>query len=96
VKLLEVLDNMVGAVDQFAIVGLAGEMALSAEPELSMCNKVILELSQLNTILPECDYLTLAFKPTLVPHFVEQPHQQELFTSAVYVLKIHRKRHSHD
>jgi hypothetical protein len=49
-----VLDNMVGAVDQFGIVGLAGEMALSAEPELSMCDKVILEVSQLNTILPEC------------------------------------------
>jgi hypothetical protein len=40
VNLLEMLDNMGRAVDHFGVVGLAGEMALSAEPELSMCNKV--------------------------------------------------------
>jgi hypothetical protein len=40
VNLLEVLDNMGRAVDYFGVVGLAEEMALSAEPELSMCDEV--------------------------------------------------------
>jgi hypothetical protein len=40
VNLLEVLDNMGCAVNHFGLVGLAGEMALSAEPELSMCDEV--------------------------------------------------------
>jgi hypothetical protein len=41
-NLLEVLDNVDGAVDHFDVVGLAGEITLLAEPELSMCDKVIL------------------------------------------------------
>jgi hypothetical protein len=91
VDLLEVLNNVGGAVHHFGVVGLAGEMALSAEPELSMCDEVILEVSQLNTILPERSYLTLAFELTLMPHFVGQPRRREPLTSAVYVLEIHRK-----
>jgi hypothetical protein len=40
VNLLEVLDNTCRAVDHFGVVGLVGEMALSTEPELSMCDEV--------------------------------------------------------
>jgi hypothetical protein len=40
VSLLEVLDNTGRAFDHFGVVGLVEEMALSAEPELSMCDEV--------------------------------------------------------
>jgi hypothetical protein len=44
VNLLEMVDNVGGAVDGFGVAELAGKIALPAQPELGVAHEVVLKV----------------------------------------------------